>query len=407
MPRDFASRIPPWPRSDTADEAALLDVLRSRRWWRGNGTQGDDFEAAFADALDVAHVRLVSHGTAALELALSALGVGPGDEVIVPACTFVATASAVLRLGAWPIPVDVEPETLNIDVALIEPAIGPRTRCIVPVHMAGQAAAMPAILHIARRHGLAVVEDAAHAHGARAFGRPLGSIGEASIFSFQSGKLMTCGEGGAVATNRADVAAQSFALHSCGRPKGDTEYRHLMPTTNMRLTEFQAALLFGQLRRLPEEMALRDRNAPVFEAGLRDAGLEPLATKPHVERHGRYMTMAWFDPAAFGGADAAALSASLRRMGIPAFRCFPPVHRTEMFAGDALALLSGRSGRAPDYARMETPVAERAAREAIWFAHPLLLGDEALVADVAAAVASLRTPSRPTRQATQPESEPA
>ena len=407
MQRDFASRIPAWPRHDEADVAALRAVLRSRRWWRGNGTEGDAFEAEFAGTLGVAHVRLVSHGTAALELALASLGVGPGDEVIVPACTFIATASAVLRLGAWPIPVDVEPDTLNIDVALIEPAIGPRTRCIVPVHMAGQAADMPAIMAIASRHGLAVVEDAAHAHGARAFGGALGSLGDASIFSFQSGKLMTCGEGGAIATNRADIAAQTFPLHSCGRPKGDTDYRHLMATTNMRLTEFQSALLHGQLRRLPDDMALRDRNAPLFEARLRDAGLTPLATRPHVERHGRYMTMAWFDASDFGGADAGALSASLREVGIPAFRCFPPVHHTQMFAPGALAAIAGRSGPAPEYDRMATPVADRAAREAVWFAHPLLLGDEALLADVAAAVAALRTPLGPARRTALPAAVPA
>lgn len=391
MHADFASRIPAWPRFDEGDEAAMIDVLRSRRWWRGNGDVGDSFETAFADFLDVGHVRAVSHGTAALELALAALGIGAGDEVIVPATTFVATASAVLRLGAWPIPVDVEQETLNIDVALIEAAIGPRTRAIVPVHMAGQAAEMPQIMAIARRHGLSAIEDAAHAHGARAFGQALGTIGDAAIFSFQSGKLMTCGEGGAVVTNRADLAEMSFALHSCGRPKGDTDYRHLMPTTNMRLTEFQAALLLGQLRRLPEEMARRDRMAPFFEARLAEVGLRPLTTRPFVAQHGRYMVLAWFDPSDFDGRDAGALSAELRAMGIPAFRCFPPVHRTEMFAPGALGKLAGIAGSSPDYAAFQTPVSDAAAGSAIWFSHTLLLGGESLLADVAAAVASLKT----------------
>lgn len=391
MHADFASRIPSWPRFEEADEAALIDVLRSRCWWRGNGDAGDRFETAFAEFLGVCHVRAVSHGTAALELALAALGIGAGDEVIVPATTFIATASAALRLGAWPIPADVEPDTLNIDVALIEAAIGPRTRAIVPVHMAGQAARMPEIMAIARSHGLSVVEDAAHAHGARAFGQALGAIGDAAIVSFQSGKLMTCGEGGALVTNRADIAAASFALHSCGRPKGDTDYRHVMPATNMRLTEFQAALLLGQLRRLPDEMARRDLMAPFFEARLAEAGLRPLATRPFVERHGRYMVLAWFDPADFGGRDAGALSTELRAMGIPAFRCFPPIHQTEMFAPGALRKLAGITGTPPDYAALPTPVADAAAGSVIWFSHTLLLGDEALLADIAAALASLRT----------------
>ncbi|WP_102961376.1 DegT/DnrJ/EryC1/StrS family aminotransferase [Mangrovicella endophytica] len=387
----FADRIPPWPLHDEADEAVLLETLRSHRWWRGNGARGDAFGAEFADYLGIAHVRLVANGTLALELALTALGIGAGDEVIVPACTFIATASAVLRIGAIPVLVDVEADTLNIDVGAVEAATGPRTRCIIPVHMAGQAAEMPALLALAQRHGLVVLEDAAHAHGARAFGAMLGTLGDASIFSFQSGKLMTAGEGGAVATNRPDVAAQTFALHSCGRPQGDTAYQHLMPATNMRMSEFQSALLSGQLRRLNGQLATREAAAPVFETALRSAGLSPLVTRAHIERHSRYMVMAWFDPAEFGGRDASALSAELRGAGIPAYRGFPPVHRTGMFTGpEAARLLHGRG--APDYARLDTPVAEAAGSRVIWFHHALLLGDEQLLHDVAAAVASLRTP---------------
>jgi len=391
MQIDFADRIPAWPRFDDADRDNLNVVLRSRKWWRGNGGVGDAFEAAFAESLGVAHVRVVANGTLALELALDALGVGPGDEVIVPACTFISTASAVLRLGAWPIPVDVERDTLNIDIGAVAAAITPRTRCIVPVHMAGHAVDMPALLALARPRGIAVLEDAAHAHGARAFGQALGSLGDAAIFSFQAGKLMTCGEGGAVASNRTDIAERSFALHSCGRPQGDTDYRHLMPTTNMRLTEFQSALLNGQLRRLPAQSAQRERIGPVFEALLREIGLAPLRRRDYVEVHGRYMTMAWFDPDAFGGRDAGALASELRALGIPAYRCFPEVHRTGMFAAPALRRRAGSIGSIPDYDRIATPVAAAAARAVLWFPHPLLLGDEELLIDIVRAIGDLRS----------------
>ncbi|MGP9811484.1 DegT/DnrJ/EryC1/StrS family aminotransferase [Rhodopseudomonas sp. NSM] len=394
MQDQFSERIPAWPRFDESCERRLIDVLHSRRWWRGNGGIGDAFEAAFADSLGAAHVRVVANGTLALELALDALGVQPGDEVIVPACTFISTASAVLRIGAWPVPVDVERDTLNIDVEAVAAAITPRTRCIVPVHMAGHACDLPRLIALARSHGVALLEDAAHAHGARAFGKPLGTFGDAAIFSFQSGKLMTCGEGGAIATDRPDIAARSFALHSCGRPKGDTDYRHLMPATNMRLSEFQSALLHGQLARLPALAAQRERAAPRFEAHLRAAGLSPLPRLDYVESHGRYMTMAWFDPAEFGGRDAGQLAAELRALGIPAYRCFPEVHRTGMFDAQALRRLQRSSTPPPDYARIATLAAAAAARAAIWFAHPILLGDDELFADIARAIGALRRPHR-------------
>lgn len=392
MDRNFAGRIPAWPRFSPSDEQKLVDVLYSRKWWRGNGGVGDSFEAAFAEHLGVSHVRSVANGTLALELALTAAGVEPGDEVIVPACTFISTATAVLRLGAWPVPADVERETLNLDIGAVEAAITSRTTCIVPVHMAGQVVNMPALMALAARHGITVIEDAAHAHGARAFGAAAGTLGDASIFSFQSGKLMTCGEGGAVATSNPEIAERTFALHSCGRPKGDTEYVHQMAATNMRLTEFQSALLQGQLARLPEQCAEREKNGPFFEDRLREAGLTPLGRAPYVEVHGRYMTMAWFNPQDFAGRDAGVLAAELRALGIPAYRCFPEIHRTGAFAPDMLRKTVPSNRPPPAYADIHTPVAARAAAQVIWFHHALLLGEEGLLADIAEAVGSLRAP---------------
>lgn len=390
----FHGQLPAWPIYDAEDAARLLDVLHSRQWWRGNGTAGTAFEAAFAAFTGAPHVRAVANGSLALELALRALGIEPGDEVIVPACTFISTASAVLQVGAWPIPVDVEASTLNMDPSAFEAAIGPRSRCVIPVHMAGQIARMPEIAAIARRHGLSIIEDAAHAHGARACGQAAGAWGDMTIYSFQSGKLMTAGEGGAVTTRRADLAERTFALHSCGRPAGDTEYRHEELATNMRLSEFQSAILIGQLRRLPGQLRQREAMAPLLEGRLRDNGLTPLARGPATEMHSRYMTMAWFDPAAFGGTDSGALARRLRGLGLPAFRCFPEVHRTGMFSTGQIARLKRRSGDGPDYAAIETPVAARAAREAIWLPHALLLGDADLVVAAADLVGSLRTPAR-------------
>lgn len=389
----FQGSIPAWPIFDAEDEAGLTEVLHSRRWWRGNGAVGDAFEAAFAEFTGARHVRAVANGSLALELALRALEIGPGDEVIVPACTFIATASAVLQIGAWPVPVDVDRTTLNMDPAAFEAAIGPRSRCVIPVHMAGQIARMPEISAIARRHGLSIIEDAAHAHGARAYGRGVGAWGDMTVYSFQSGKLMTAGEGGAVTTDRADLAERTFALHSCGRPAGDTEYRHVEPATNMRLTEFQSAILLGQLRRLPEQLRRREAMSPVLEAALTANGAIPLSRAPGTELHSHYMTMAWLNPADYGAADAGEAAGRLRAAGLTAFRCFPEVHRTGMFAPAHLARLAGRAGPPPDYAAIATTVAAAAAREAVWLPHALLLGDIPLLGAVGDLLAALRVPA--------------
>ncbi|HWA88594.1 MAG TPA: DegT/DnrJ/EryC1/StrS family aminotransferase [Rhizomicrobium sp.] len=382
-------RIPAWPQRGPQEEDAVLRVVRSGQWWRGNGKEADHFEQEFAAFLGVKHALVTSSGSGALEIALQALDVRPGDEVIVPACTFIATASAVLRIGAWPIPVDVAADTLCMEPAAVEAAITPRTKCIVPVHMAGHAVDMDALMAIAAKHGLAVLEDAAHAHGATYKGRLLGTIGDASIFSFQSGKLMTAGEGGLIATNRDDVGARLFHLHSCGRPKGDTEYRHEEVAGNWRLSEFQSAVLRAQLTRLPEQLEKRREGIALFNAAMsKVAGVRPLVSDTNATGHSHYMAMFWFDPDAFGGADAGLIAQRLRKWGIPAFRCFPPVHRTNMFKAAALVQV-GRVDTAPDYAAMRTPVSEAASRQVVWFQHPILLGDAELIADIAGAVADL------------------
>ena len=257
----FEGRLPKWPVWNEQEEEAVLRVVRSGAWWREAGTEVESFEKEFADFIQVDHVRAVTNGTQAIELALACLGLRAEDEVIVPACTFISTASAVLSYGAVPIPVDVTRDTLCMDMDAAEAAISPRTRAVIPVHMAGHACDMGRLQALSNRHGFAIVEDAAHAHGAIWNGRPAGSIGRCSIFSFQAGKLMTAGEGGAFATSDPDLASQTFVLHSCGRPSQDRDYVHRVVASNLRMTELQGAVLRAQLRRLPEQIAIREKSA--------------------------------------------------------------------------------------------------------------------------------------------------
>lgn len=383
----FDGRLPKWPIFDHKEEEAALRVIRSRRWWRESGEEVAQFEREFADFLQVKHVRAVTNGTQAIELALACLNQKAGDEVLIPACTFISTASAILNYGAVPIPVDVLPDTLCIDPSAAEAAITPRTRALIPVHMAGQPCEMDRLRALAERHGLDIIEDAAHAHGASWRDKPAGSLGGCSIFSFQSGKLMTAGEGGAFATSDPELADRSFIQHSCGRPSKDFDYRHLVVASNLRMTEFQAAILRVQLGRLSEQIKVREERANYLDQLLSDIpGVRPLARLREATTHSHYMYMFWVDPEAFHRRRAGEIANELRAQGLPAFRCFPPVHRTEAFSLQSL-LARGfpftSQSPPPDYEAMATPVSDAAAQQVVWFHHSVLLSEPSILEEVA------------------------
>jgi dTDP-4-amino-4,6-dideoxygalactose transaminase len=266
------------PQIDLARQhAALRDELLAAA---GRVLAGSQFilgpevralEAELAAASGARHGIGVNSGTDALLLALRAVGVGPGDEVITPAFSFVASASTAAMIGAVPVFADIDPETLNIDPARLEAAITPRTRAVVPVHLYGQPAAMDAIEGIARRRGVAVVADAAQAVGAAYGGRPVAAWGDASCLSFYPTKnLGACGDGGMVLTSRDDIAERVRLLRDHGAPR---KYMHLELGYSSRLDELQAALLRVKLRHLPAWTEARRRLAERYADGLRGLGL--------------------------------------------------------------------------------------------------------------------------------------
>ena len=216
-------------------------------WVSSAGKFVTRFEEIFAEFCGTQHAITTSSGTTALHLALLALGIGPGDEVIVPSLTFIATANAVTYTGASPVFIDSELETWNLDPNLIEEFITPRTKAIIPVHLYGHPVNMAAIVEIAQRHGLVVVEDAAEAHGAKYQGRRVGGIGDLGIFSFYGNKIVTTGEGGMVVTNRADLAEKIRILRGHGMSP-ERRYWHPVLGYNYRMTNLQAALGVAQMR---------------------------------------------------------------------------------------------------------------------------------------------------------------
>src|SRR5918993_629709 len=224
--------FPTWPIYGKEEEQALLRTLHSGRWGKVDGSEVKTFERRFADAHAAKHGIAVVNGTVSLRIALLAAGIEPGDEVIIPPYTFFATASAVVEANATPIFADIDRATFNIDPAAIEASVTRRTRAIICVHLGGLPCDMDAIMAVAQRHGLVVIEDAAHAHGSAYKGRPVGAIGHLGSFSFQSSKNMTSGEGGIVVTNDDALADRCRMIHNCGRPVGGAWYEHHVISAN-------------------------------------------------------------------------------------------------------------------------------------------------------------------------------
>lgn len=244
----------------------VTDAVKST-WISSLGPYIDRFESEFASFCEARFGVSVANGTVALHLSLVAQGIGPGDEVIMPNLSFVATANAVLHAGATPVLVDIEPFTLCMDPKKIEASITPRTRVIMPVHLYGHPADMPAIMDIASRHRLIVIEDAAEAHGARAYGRRVGSWGHCATFSFYGNKNMTTGEGGMITTNDETLYHRLRYLRDHAMSK-EKRYWHTEVGYNYRITNIQAALGCAQLARIDSLMGKRRQLYTWYQSAL-------------------------------------------------------------------------------------------------------------------------------------------
>ena len=318
------------PMFDERETEAAAAVVAS-----GMLCQGDrvaDFEAAFARRIGAEHAVAVSSGSTALLVALEALGVGPGDEVIVPAITFVSTATAAMYLGARPVFCDIELETYSMDPAALAPLLGPRTRAIIPVHYGGQVAELDPILDLAAARGVAVLEDAAGAHGSRYRGeRPAGTLGDAAIFSFTPSKVMTCGEGGMITTGRPEIAERCRRIRNFGdHAKFDWQSRGF----NFRMTEVAAAIGLVQLDKLDAMLEMRRERAAAYDAALEaiDGVIAPRARGPLDTNHQIY-TVRFELEALDGGRDR--LAAELGERGVASRVYFPALPGQRVFEGIA------------------------------------------------------------------------
>ncbi len=371
---------PAWPIHDEEEVRAVTEVVRSGQWggYPMPNVHAKAFAEAFAKHHNAKHAQCVANGTVSLEIALEALRVESGAEVIVPAYTFEATAAAALYNGCAPVFVDIDPATYTIDPAAIEAAITSKTQAIIPVHLACRIADMDRIMKIAKKHGLKVLEDCAHAHGGKWNGKGVGSLGDAGSFSMQSSKLMTAGEGGIVTTNHDEVFDYLFALTNCGRQRPEGALGAEVIGHNYRLSDLQAAILEVQFKRLPAQHELRNKNMKVMDEGLpKIPGLSTLKRDPRITTQAAYQYVFKYNAEAFGGVSRDAFVVALNAEGVPCDGLFYEC----LYASP---LMKVNAKRYPAWAataasrEYDCPHSWRAAyEEAVWIPHQLFLGTEA------------------------------
>ncbi len=388
--RDSQKSWPSWPIFDQTERQALLEVFDSGKWWYGERVA--QFEQEYAAFQDAQFCVTVSSGTTAGEVLLQAIDLQPGDEVIVPPYTFYATASMVVRMGGVPIFVDVD-DSWCMNPDLIEEAITPRTRAIMPVHLGGRICDMDRINEIAEKHGLIVLEDACHSWGGKWKGKGTGALGKAGIFSFQASKNINAAEGGAIVTDDEELAELCRSITNCGRSKEGAWYAHPNLGTNARITEFQGAILSAQLTRLEAQTQTRATNGAILNEKL--AAIEGLTPQPDDERITRrayHLYCLRLDPDQFGcsrnkaveAAEAEGLSVISEGYAIP------------LYEQPSIA----NAPNAPDYSKRECPVArDICARSGIWIGHPALLGSEDDMLDIVAIFEKIKKNASALREA--------
>ena len=383
-----------WPAYTQREARALKEVLGSRNWggYPFPNAKASAFARRFARYHGAKYGIAVANGTVAIEVALKAIGIKPGDEVIVPAYTWEGTVGPILLLNAVPVFVDVDPDTYCLDWRLIEKALTPRTRAIMPVHLAMRFADMDEIVQIADANKIAVIEDCAHAHGGKWRNKGAGATGDIGCFSFQSSKLMTSGEGGGIITSNLEYYERAQSYVNCGRASVSDTFRHRLIGFNYRITEFQAAILEAQLERLPQQAKTRQVNMNHFEKRLRGTpGLAFLKRDKRNTRIAAYQYVFKYLPEHFAGVPRAAFLGALEMEGIPCDGLFyEPVYRSALFPIDATECpaLSWKRPEPLDLRSMyHCPVSERAAyEEAVWLPHHIFLGTQKDAADIADAV---------------------
>jgi dTDP-4-amino-4,6-dideoxygalactose transaminase len=371
--------FPSWPVIAQNDETGWMEVLHSRKWCRLDGQHVSRFEQSWAQALGARHCLATASGTTALLTSLNALDIGPGDEVIVPPYTFVATINVVLLQHALPVFVDTDRDSFQIDAGKIAAAITPRTRALLPVHLGGSPADMDKIQALAASHNLPVLEDACQAHFAEWRHKKVSTLGRLGCFSFQASKNLNSGEGGAILTDDDELYNQCLSFYNNGRGRPNAGFSYVRNGCNHRMTEFQGALLNSQLVRLEAQAATRQQNAQYLTGRLQEiAGLHPARMYEGCTRNAYHLYMFRYDPRGFANLPRARFLKALEAEGIPCSAGYTPLNK-EPFVENTLHSRAYRkiysAAELADYReRNHCPENDRLCEEAVWFTQNMLLG---------------------------------
>jgi perosamine synthetase len=386
-----------WPKYDDREERGLIEVLKSGKWYRGSGAQVKKFEQAYAALTGAKECLATANGTAALFVSLNVAGVEPGDEVIVPPYTFIATVNVVLRQHALPVFVDTDPESFQMDHRKVEAAITPATRAIMPVHLGGNVCDLDALTGLASRRGIPLIEDTCQAHLAEWRGRKAGTYGFSGCFSFQASKNLNSGEGGAILFNDPDVRERAYAFHNNGsglRAIG-ANFAYTSTGQNLRLTEFQAALLLAQMTRLEEQSRTRSENARYLTSMLKEIpGIAPARMYDGCTNNAFHLYMLRYNAEAFNGLRRDKFLKALGAEGIPASSGYSPLN-TQPFITTALESRGYKKLFSAERLKQwreanQCPANDRLCREAVWFTQNMLLGPRSDMEQIAEAVRKVR-----------------
>ena len=389
--------FPGWPVRGDVEDKAMLDVVHSGKWGRGVGRTVSVFESKYANSIGAQHCLATSSGTSALFTALAALGVGPGDEVIVPPYTFVACVNVILLHHAIPVFADTDPHTFQVDAASLESKITDRTAAIMPVHLGGSTFDVDAVLAIAAKRHLPVVEDTCQSHFAEWRGKRTGGFGKAGCFSFQASKNLNSGEGGALMTNDGAFMEQCYAFHNNGRSRTQpgSDFSYAERGMNVRMTEFQAAILLSQLTRLERQMEIREQNAKYLAGLLNEAGgLTPARTYAGCTRNAYHLFMMRYDAEQFGGLPRSKFIKALSAEGVPASAGYSPLNKEPFlrntFRNRGYQRIYGEKYIEQWFERNECPANDRLCADAVWFTQTQLLGSRRDMDQIAEAVRKIK-----------------
>lgn len=387
-----------WPIIDGREDQAMLETVRSGKWFRGNGSNVLRFEQAYASATGAKHCLATNSGTSALFTSLAAVGVAAGDEVILAPYTFIATANVILLHHALPIFVDSDPETMQIDARKVEAAITDRTTAIIPVHLGGSAADLDTLLAVAKKHKLPVIEDACQSHLGQWRNRCLGTWGDTGCFSFQASKNLNCGDGGAIITNNDEWADQCYSFHNQCRPRkpsaGEVASRS-MRGGNFRMTEFQAAILLAQMTRLDQQMKTREQNAQYLRSLLQEIpGILPAKMYDGCTRNAYHLFMYRYQKQHFAGLPRKRFLEALKAEGVDCNAGYGRLNK-EAFIKRSLASRSWQrlfpaETLAKWEERTECPANDKLSEEAAWFTQTTLLGSRADMDQMAEAIRKIQ-----------------